>query len=498
MVMKTKSGERAAMVEPEQTDIQHLMQSIEEFYLPKHLVQAIYAIGRIPDHSSEGLVGVGFIDIADYTRLSRYLSPKENQILLNGLYTAFAIVLERHGGFLNKIEGDAMMFHFDDIIDKRMWDIPSENRSTFIARELFYTCIDMQRVCILFNEADDRFLDETASEEAKLALSSAFDIIQTLRKKNDIASALSAFFQIRIRIGANIGEVMIGNFGPDGAKHWDVIGLPVINAKRMEATAPIGGLRISAEFFEILKANGIADEYYTRFREDARRAGSTYSRIKWDDLFKYREVTLLEKRNAVYKTYSVQVFPELPESIANQAEALIKQGPNGVGQILEFFRYYRGNRYVIDCMEARLARMGIQFRKQELVTYISPRLAKKVANGAKVSLYRILNYMDQYLDYVKAEPDPEERPKFLSYDQYITRMRAVSENFYDEQKRAIVQKTWFSIVVVQMVYASLEASILEYQQSESAEENLDELEAVESETEGDALMAAESRDVQGK
>ena len=61
-------------------------------------------------------------------------------------------------------------------------------------------------------------------------------------------------FQIRIRIGANIGEVMIGNFGPSGAKHWDIVGLPVINAKRMEATAPIGGLRISSEFFDILKA----------------------------------------------------------------------------------------------------------------------------------------------------------------------------------------------------------------------------------------------------
>ena len=59
----------------EGNDFRDLMQSIEEFYLPKHLVQAIYAIGRIPDHSSEGLVGVGFIDIADYTHLSRYLSP---------------------------------------------------------------------------------------------------------------------------------------------------------------------------------------------------------------------------------------------------------------------------------------------------------------------------------------------------------------------------------------------------------------------------------------
>src|SRR5574344_808452 len=100
---------------------QDLIQTIEEFYLPRHLVQAIYDIGHIPADSKEAQVCVGFIDIADYTHLSKYLSPKENQILLNGLYTAFQIVLERHGGFLNKIEGDSMMFQFDDILDKKLW-----------------------------------------------------------------------------------------------------------------------------------------------------------------------------------------------------------------------------------------------------------------------------------------------------------------------------------------------------------------------------------------
>jgi adenylate cyclase len=102
------------------TNDPELRKAIEKFYLPRHLVKAIYEIGSIPAHSQESHVGVGFIDIADYTYLSKFLSPKENQILLNGLYTAFLIVLERHGGYLNKIEGDSMMFHFDSIIDKRI------------------------------------------------------------------------------------------------------------------------------------------------------------------------------------------------------------------------------------------------------------------------------------------------------------------------------------------------------------------------------------------
>ncbi len=441
-----------------------LMQSIEEFYLPKHLVKAIYDIGHIPAHSREGEVGVGFIDIADYTHLSKFLSPKENQTLLNGLYTAFQIVLDRHGGFLNKIEGDSMMFHFDGIIDKRLWDLDHERRVYFIARELFYTCVEMQRVCIRFNHADDAFLAEDASEEAKQALTEAFEIIKALRSKDDISSTLFAFFQIRIRIGANIGEVTIGNFGPGGSKHWDIIGLPVINAKRMESTAPIGGLRISSEFFEILKKSGIADEYFKEFRDEAKRLGCVYQDIRWDDLFRFREVVLHEKHNASYETYSVQVYPTLPESIARQAEELINHGKQGAREIVEFFRYYRGNQYVIDYLERTLESRGVKFRKDDILTMISPKIASaKRETGIRLKLFKILSYMDEYLDYVQAIPDGASDADFSDYDGYMGRKRSSTLDFYEKRKNMILQKTYFVEVVVRLVYSSIEASILECQ-----------------------------------
>jgi class 3 adenylate cyclase len=442
-----------------------LMQSIEEFYLPRHLVKAIYDIGHIPAHSKEGQVGVGFIDIADYTRLSKFLSPKENQILLNGLYTAFQIVLERHGGFLNKIEGDSMMFHFDDIIDKRLWEMDRDKRVMFIARELFYTCVEMQRVCIHFNHADDAFLDANAPVEARQALADAFGIIKSLRSKDDISSTLFAFFQIRIRIGANIGEVTIGNFGPGGSKHWDIIGLPVINAKRMESTAPIGGLRISSEFFDILKESGIADEYYKKFRLEAKALGCVYQDIRWDDLYRFREVVLFEKHNASYKTYSVQVYPTLPESIGTQAKELLKHGAQGANEILEFFRYYRANQYVIDHLERILESDGVVFRKDEILTMISPKIASaKRETGMRLGLYKILSYMDEYLDYVQAIPLDAEHPDFLCYTQFMEHKKEITLSFYEKRKKMILQKTYFIEVVVRLVYASLESSILEHQQ----------------------------------
>lgn len=447
-----------------------LMDSIEEFYLPRHLVNAIYEIGHIPEHSREGQVGVGFIDIADYTRLSKYLSPKENQILLNGLYTAFQIVLERHGGYLNKIEGDSMMFHFDDIIDKRLWDLDKANRETLIARELFYTCVDMQRVCVLFNQADEEFLEGTDSQASRNALVSAFNIIRELRNKTDISSTLFAFFQIHIRIGANIGEVTIGNFGPEGSKHWDVIGLPVINAKRMESTAPVGGLRISEEFFNILKETGIADDYFKQFREEADILGSVYRTIKWDDLFRFREVVLHEKRNASYKTYSVQVYPALPESLARQAMELLNHGEAGVKQILEFFRYYRGNHYILDALQHGLEQRGVVFRLASLLESVSAKMAaahKKT--GSPVTIFKILNYMDQFLDKLRQQCRMPDRPDFFSYDQYMNRMNEYAQEVFDSRKKQAVRGFWYTDVVVQLVYAGIEASLLEYQMNDAEE-----------------------------
>lgn len=446
------------------TDIpENLIQSIEDFYLPKHLIKAIYEIGHIPADSRESQVGVGFIDIADYTHLSKFLSPKENQILLNGLYTAFLIVLERHGGYLNKIEGDSMMFHFDDVIDKRLWGMNRDDRITYIARELFYTCVEMQRVCILFNQAHDDFLDETAAPEARLALTAAFSIIKALRRKDDISSTLFAFFQIRIRIGANIGEVTIGNFGPSGSKHWDIIGLPVINAKRMESTAPVGGLRISAEFFDILKATGIADEYYRQFVKDADMLGSVYKNIQRDELYTFRNVVIHEKKGATYKTYSVQVYPALPEFICEQAEELLNHGEQGARQIIEFFRYYRGNRYILIQLEKMLTEKGIIFRKDELLKIISPKAAKAKAPASRLTLFRILNYMDMYLDYIRNSPEEKTPQGFLGYDQQMARTREEVMKTYEKHKKRMMHKAYLNEAVIPLVYASLESSLREFQ-----------------------------------
>lgn len=454
-----------------------LRKAIEEYYLPKQLVDAIFELGAIPKSTIESPIGIAFIDIADYTYLSKFLSPKENQDVLNGLYTAFNSVLKRHGGYLNKIEGDSLMFHFGGLIDPNVKDLGDEEALRYISRELFYTCVEMQRVCVLFNQANDKFLVETATKETREDLQRAFDIISSLRSNAELHSSLSALFQIRIRIGANIGIVNLGNFGPEGAKHWDVVGTPVIDAKRMESTAPIGGLRISEQFYELLRTSGIVDAYYDRFRREAQAVGGFYRTIKREDLFKFSEVLLKDKKNAQFRTYSVQVDPRLPESIQEQVESLLEKGTQGADTIVQMLQYYRGNPYVIDAIETLFRRTGIVVRKGFILQILQPKkfdgLRRKFEDkpdeldshiDSQHSLYRLLQKLGRYQDYVKQAPSAEqEAHEFRTYDQELAWERQKLTRTFEHQRKWEVQRTYFQTVIYPLVFRSIRAAVLEYQ-----------------------------------
>lgn len=462
-----------------------LRDQIEDFYLPRQLIEAILDVGGIPMDSEEVDVGVGFIDIADYTFLSKFLTPKENQEVLNGLYTAFNGVLQRHGGYLNKIEGDSLMFHYGGLIDPvaRRTDDPNAVQ-LYIARELFFTCIEMQRVSVRFNNADERFLDQYTSNTDRNALERAFAIIKRLRSDSMVANPLSAMFQIRIRVGANLGEVTIGNFGPEGARQWDVIGMPVIDAKRMETTAPVGGLRISRAYYDILSKHGFLDEYMERFRREAGALGSQYARISWDELFALRQVRLREKGDAVFETCSIQVNPGLPEQLADQVTALLSHSSFGAERIVEILKYYRGNRHVIEAIEETLVSHGVGLRRSDAWEMMYPKrfqmlLADKDGDRAAVeaqlaqelSLYEMMTKLGRYQDIInKRYSGATESLHFSNYERYMDTHRRRLLRDYEERKAEIAQRAYFHEVVFPLFFSSIVASILEHQ---SEQENLE-------------------------
>ena len=489
--------------EPTRDELE-LRKQIEEFYLPKQLVDAIFEMGGIPRSSMEAYVGIGFIDIADYSYLSKFLSPKENQMVLNGLYTAFNTVLKRHGGYLNKIEGDSLMFHYGGFLDPRVRDLSEDEAIKYIARELFFSCIEMQRVCVLFNQANDRFLNENVSKDTREDLERAFEIISTLRRSYELSSSMNAFFQIRIRIGANIGEVIIGNFGPDGAKQWDVIGLPVIDAKRMESTAPIGGLRISEQFYRTLESTGIADDYYRRFRREAEALFGQYRSITKDELYKFGTVVLKDKKSVVFNTYSVQVNPGLPEQIQDQVTELLTKGHQGADRIVQMLQYYRGNPFVTNAIEKVFASNSVSIRKAYIYKLLFPKkyavLERKFSGdytgldefiGRKYSLYYLFESLGRYQDTIKQDPDmPSDETEFLGYESYLAHRSNKIVEQYNLKKAHLIRKSYFFNVVYPLVFTSIRTSILE-RQYDSEEEEIETLEELEN-GEGDA-----GSDVQG-
>lgn len=456
-----------------------LRKQIEDYYLPKQLVDAIIENGRIPETSSEMTVGIGFIDVADYTFLSKFLSPKENQAVLNGLYTALNSVLKRHGGYLNKIEGDSIMFHYGGLIDPRVKEMEEEAATRYIAKELFFSCVEMQRVCVRFNEANERFLSENETDETREVLRRAFEVIETLRTTMGARSQINALFQIRMRIGANIGEVTIGNFGPDGAKQWDIVGLPVINAKRMESTAPVGGLRISETFYRILERAGVVEEYYNRFKREAQALFGEYASITKDELFKFSKVVLKDKKSAVFNTYSIQVNPGLPENIRNQVELLLEAGDQGAEKILELLQYYRGNRFIIKAIEKLFDRLGVNIRKAYIIKTMYPQKygrmlerhgGDEAALEAEIedsySLFDIFEKLGLYQDTLKQHVDSGEGAgEFSSFEDCMERETERISNYYAARKTAAIKRAYFYNYIYPLVFASIRTSIIEYQRT---------------------------------
>ena len=461
-----------------------LRRKIEEFYLPRQLVEAIVEAGGIHSKSNETLIGIGFLDIARYTFLSQFLSPPENQIVLNGLYSAFNWVLRKHGAYLNKIEGDSLMFHYGGPIDPQVKDLDEDEATKKMARELFYTCVELQRISSLFNQANENYLKKIGDETTVDAIHEAYGILGQLRSGYASAS-FNALFQIRIRIGASMGRVLIGNFGPDGAKQWDVIGMPVIEAKRMESSAPIGGLRLTSDFFNILESSGITNEYHRRLKREADAMGSVYRDISFEELFQKAVVYLKDKKNAEFETYSIQVNPALPESIRDQTKLLLRRGETGADDIVNFIKYYRGNHFVIDKLEDLFRKEGVELKKYSLFRTMFPDKYKKMilsdsgdsgkiraALNEKYTLFSLLELLGKLQDSVKErKSSPKDDSDFGGYDKWMAETRAVINRSYNMNRGVTHQAYYFHNVIFPLFFSEIKAAILEYQdKSEELEE----------------------------
>ncbi|MBN1696983.1 MAG: response regulator [Spirochaetales bacterium] len=404
---------------------------IIDFYIRRQLVSRIMELGHLPD-AEEDIIGIGFLDINKYTRLSKIMkNPQRNITLLNGLYSAFDTVLSKYNGYLNKTEGDSFIFHYGGTIDPLVNGLDDDQKRESISQRLFNTCVEIKKIQNMFNSLDERifailsdnivctlgFLDDSEREnlskvvtsgivfghppntikeiydmirkticESRFVQQERITVVKTIEKCIKTSASIMHAFDIintirseekedliiAVRLGADIGTATFGNVGPEGGKQYDVFGDPVITAKRMESTSPLDGFRVTERLYKIIDRTGIADEYFNEFARTAKERKGYYGKIKKNELFKFQHISLPEKNDTGFRTYAVQTNPLLPEDIVERISFLLSFGKDpSLDEIIDLIIYFRANRLVIDAIEDLFLVKGVRLKKYFMLSTIS-------------------------------------------------------------------------------------------------------------------------------
>ncbi|HEV3178138.1 MAG TPA: adenylate/guanylate cyclase domain-containing protein [Stellaceae bacterium] len=159
-------------------------------YLPPSVVERMVATDAVPRLGGEArTVTILFTDLASFARVSEYLDPAQLAAALNTYFAAVTDIVERHGGFVDKFIGDAVVAIFGAPLDD-----------------------------------PDHALNAV---RAAIAIRSA---------SNDAARELarSGGRPPATRIGVNSGPVLIGNIGSPRRFNYTVMGDAVNLASRLE------------------------------------------------------------------------------------------------------------------------------------------------------------------------------------------------------------------------------------------------------------------------
>jgi adenylate cyclase len=187
------------------------------------------AASELPPKRKE--LTVVFVDIEDSTGISETAEVEYVKDFFNEFYDAMADSIFTHRGTVDKFLGDGLLAFFGD-------PVPLENHALSAVKAAVEMQERMSRLSVKWSESG----------------------IREFRNG------------LRIRIGINTGLVLVGNVGSERRMEYTVMGSAVNIAKRLEATAPSGGIRIGArthafvrdevrcEGPERIKAKGISGE----------------------------------------------------------------------------------------------------------------------------------------------------------------------------------------------------------------------------------------------
>lgn len=162
--------------------------------------------GKTPQlEAAEKNAAILFVDIQGFTNYCHAHTPPEVSGLLNPYFKLMSDCIHRHGGYVDKFIGDAVM-------------------GVFQQAEAF----------------DD---PKGESSPAHQAVRAARDMVQAWREK----SAGGHSRPLPLRVGVDVGKVVIGNVGFPGRMEYTAIGDAVNISSRLQRMAPPDGIAMSPE-----------------------------------------------------------------------------------------------------------------------------------------------------------------------------------------------------------------------------------------------------------
>ncbi len=167
--------------------------------------------GEISLESKMKFLTIFVSDIKDFTRITENMESETLEIILNEYLEAMSSIALEYGGTIDKFIGDSVVIFFGD-------------PASFGKQEDAVRCVNM-----------------------------ALEMQEKLVEMNTKWLALGLIEPLKIRIGINSGDCIVGNYGSDTLLNYSVIGKNVGIASLLEQQCPPNHILISQRSMELVE-----------------------------------------------------------------------------------------------------------------------------------------------------------------------------------------------------------------------------------------------------
>lgn len=192
----------------EEKEKQKLRSKFEQYFPPAVVKQMVDNPDALSTTPTKKEITIMFSDIKSFTTYSSTMTPEEISKTLNEYFEAMTDIVFKYGGTVDKFIGDGLMVFYGAPEDQPDHALRCVNAA-----------IEMQLKC------------------------------RELKARWEPAGRLP----LRIRIGINTGEVVVGDLGSARRMEYTVLGSDVNLAQRLESNSPVEGIMISESTYRHVK-----------------------------------------------------------------------------------------------------------------------------------------------------------------------------------------------------------------------------------------------------